>query len=448
MSSETLPGDVVIRAEGLGKQYRIGTLAKSAFQYGSLRESLVAAAGQGVRRVWSLVNRRPNAGEQMDRIWALDDVSFAVKRGEVVGIVGSNGAGKSTLLKVLSRITRPTRGWAELRGRVGSLLEVGTGFHPELTGRDNIYLNGAILGMRRAEIARRFDEIVDFSGVSAFIDTPVKRYSSGMHVRLAFAVAAHLEPEILLVDEVLAVGDAEFQKRCLGKMRAVVNDGRTILFVSHNMAAVKALCRRALWIHGGQIVADGTVDAVIDQYLAKDTAVASQGVIPSDAPRVGSGEARIRVVALQDRRGADVCQLYLGQPFRVVMTIRVEKPVPDAVIGIGISVLDGTRIASSFCTDRGGPAVELAPGWHRMVVDVDVTLLPRMYSLDCTIVRSSGYDVDSVNRVLDFTVLGVAESGADAYPWTTVRGFVRPATRWHDIERIEEERALHTAERA
>ncbi len=360
-------------------------------------------------------------------------------RGEVVGVLGRNGAGKSTLLKVLSRITKPTRGSAEMHGRIGSLLEVGTGFHPELSGRDNIFLNGAILGMRRAEIARRFDEIVEFSGVSKFIDTPVKRYSSGMYVRLAFAVAAHLEPEILLVDEVLAVGDAEFQRKCLGKMHAVVSEGRTILFVSHNMAAVKSLCRRALWIDRGTVAADGEVDAVVDTYLSKGGPVATGGDVPADAARIGSGEARIRRVELQSRRGDDVSQLYLGQPFRIVLTLDVERPLQDALIGVGISTLDGTHVASSFTSDGGRSPFDLPRGRHRIAVDVDLTLLPRLYTIDCTIVRSTGHDVDSLERVLDFAALDVAELGADAYRWNTVRGFVRPVTMWHGIETIDAE---------
>src|SRR5258707_675508 len=213
MSSKPRASDVAIAASGLAKRYRIGAVMNPAFQYRSLRETIVEAARAGARRIGG--RSGDDARQQQAFVWALDDVSFSVARGEVVGVIGRNGAGKSTLLKVLSRITKPTRGSAEMHGRIGSLLEVGTGFHPELSGRDNIFLNGAILGMRRAEIARRFDEIVEFSGVSKFIDTPVKRYSSGMYVRLAFAVAAHLEPEILLVDEVLAVGDAEFQRKCL-----------------------------------------------------------------------------------------------------------------------------------------------------------------------------------------------------------------------------------------
>ncbi len=244
-----------IGAQALSKRYRIGELQAS---YGTLRESAVRA----VKRMAS----REHA-HRHEEIWALRDVSFEVAEGEVLGVIGRNGAGKSTLLKLLTRITAPTSGKAEIRGRVGSLLEVGTGFHPELTGRENVYLNGSILGMKRREIAGRMDDIMEFAGIEAFMDTPVKRYSSGMYVRLAFAVAAHLEPEVLLVDEVLAVGDAEFQRRCLGRMEDLGQSGRTVLFVSHQMQAIAQLCDRALWLDGGQVALDGPSGDVVAQYL-------------------------------------------------------------------------------------------------------------------------------------------------------------------------------------
>src|SRR5215510_9983009 len=249
--------DFVIRCENLSKQYRIG----SPERYRTLRDAISTTALAPFRR------SKNHSQNGHGYIWALQDVCCEIKRGEIVGIIGLNGAGKSTLLRLLSRITAPTRGLAEIHGRVGSLLEVGTGFHPELTGRENIYLNGAILGMQKSEIDRKFDEIVAFAEVEKFLDTPVKRYSSGMYVRLAFGVAAHLEPEILLVDEVLAVGDVAFQRKCLGKIGEVARDGRTIVFVSHNMAAVTGLCRRAFWIHDGEMKADGPSQKVVSQYL-------------------------------------------------------------------------------------------------------------------------------------------------------------------------------------
>jgi lipopolysaccharide transport system ATP-binding protein len=256
----------VIQVENLGKKYILGHQQEGNSQYGLLRESISDGARSVVRRLRHPGKRQLKSTQE--EFWALRDVSFEVKQGEVVGIIGRNGAGKSTLLKILSRITEPTTGRIKLRGRVASLLEVGTGFHPELTGRENIFLNGAILGMSRAEINRKFDEIVEFAEVSRFLDTPVKRYSSGMYVRLAFAVAAHLEPEILVVDEVLAVGDAAFQKKCLGKMGDVAkNEGRTVLFVSHNMTAMQTLCNTAIWIDRGEVKAQGGVNSILRNYL-------------------------------------------------------------------------------------------------------------------------------------------------------------------------------------
>ena len=259
--------DIVIRAEGLGKKYVIGHEAERE-RYVALRDVIA----RGARNAWRMAadmakGRVVVPGDSVEEFWALKDVNFEVKRGEVLGIIGRNGAGKSTLLKILSRITEPSEGRVTIKGRVASLLEVGTGFHPELTGRENVYLNGAILGMTRAEIKRKFDEIVAFAEVEKFLDTPVKRYSSGMYVRLAFAVAAHLEPEILIVDEVLAVGDAEFQKKCLGKMQDVAGHGRTVLFVSHNMAAVTGLCSHALLLNRGSIKSTGYTSSVIKEYV-------------------------------------------------------------------------------------------------------------------------------------------------------------------------------------
>jgi len=264
----TIMSDIAIKVENLGKLYRIGQMVG----YKTLRESLMSVVAMPLRRLRQTGDRRreteaagprSSVASHSDYLWALKDVSFEVKRGEAVGIIGRNGSGKTTLLKILSRITAPTEGYAEVHGRIGSLLEVGTGFHPELTGRENIYLNGAVIGMKRAEIDRKFSEIVEFAEIEKFLDTPVKRYSSGMYVRLAFAVAAHLEPEILLVDEVLAVGDASFQKKCLGKMGDVTKEGRTVVFVSHNMNAVQELCQRAILLREGQIVEDNSARKVV-----------------------------------------------------------------------------------------------------------------------------------------------------------------------------------------
>jgi len=290
-----MSGDVVIRAEGLGKKYLIGHEAARE-RYSTLREVVGRKANALLRTASDMLRGRAIvAGDTTEEIWALKDVDFAVNRGEVVGIIGRNGAGKSTLLKILSRITEPTEGSVEIRGRVASLLEVGTGFHPELTGRENIYLNGAILGMSRAEIRRKFDEIVAFAEVEKFLDTPVKRYSSGMYVRLAFAVAAHLEPEILVVDEVLAVGDAAFQKKCLGKMSEVASVGRTILFVSHQLGMVAQLCDSAILLADGAITAKGPAREILDVYrrdmevFTASARTSAQGLHISQIATVDSG---------------------------------------------------------------------------------------------------------------------------------------------------------------
>jgi lipopolysaccharide transport system ATP-binding protein len=286
----------IIKVEHVGKQYRIGARQET---YDTLRDSIAGA----VRAPFKLFR----GGDQSanNTIWALDDVSFEVNPGEVLGIIGRNGAGKSTLLKILSRITDPTTGQVELYGRVGCLLEVGTGFHPELTGRENIFLNGSMLGLNRRDIERKFDQIVDFAGVDKFIDTPVKRYSSGMYVRLAFAVAAHLEPEILIVDEVLAVGDASFQKKCLGKMGDVAHEGRTVLFVSHNMAAIQSLCKRALLLNGGHLVADGGCKRIVDEYLQVVDQVSDLS-LGERSDRKGNQNLRFIGFELRDSQGACV----------------------------------------------------------------------------------------------------------------------------------------------
>ena len=280
----------------LSKEYRIGAKQES---YYTLRDTLVDVVAAPFRRVRNLVRGSAyGAAELTEPLWALRDVSFTVEQGDVIGIIGRNGAGKSTLLKILSQITEPTSGQVRLYGRVGALLEVGTGFHQELTGRENIYLNGAILGMSRKEIDRKFDEIVDFAGVEKFIDTPVKHYSSGMGLRLGFAVAAHLEPDILIVDEVLAVGDAEFQKKCMGKMSDVASEGRTVLFVSHNLSAVQSLCKYAIWLQAGQVVNEGLVKDVAKNYLSSSMTLSKSHLYEDKSTALGNDRIRIRSISV------------------------------------------------------------------------------------------------------------------------------------------------------
>jgi lipopolysaccharide transport system ATP-binding protein len=331
--------DIAIRIEDLGKEYRIGAKQEG---YKTLRDTLGNAFVAPFRRARHLLRGQGTAGaaELNESIWALKDISFDVKHGEVVGIIGRNGAGKSTLLKTLSRTTEPTEGYAEISGRVGSLLEVGIGFHPELTGRENIYLNGAILGMKRAEIGRKFDEIVAFAEVEKFIDTPVKHYSTGMYLRLAFAVAAHLEPEILLVDEVLAVGDASFQRKCLGKMGNVAKEGRTVLFVSHNMPAISSLCHRAVWLESGQMKELGPSSSVISHYMSFGQKRSATN-LRERTDRTGSGKLRFIEFSMLDTGGIPADCLVSGQPgiFALSYASMDEKPLQNVIVSIRVSDL-------------------------------------------------------------------------------------------------------------
>jgi lipopolysaccharide transport system ATP-binding protein len=335
--------DVAIRAEGLAKKYVIGHAAMR--ETSTFRDTLVRSTKTFARKAGDLFHGRQIVqGDELEDVWALRDVSFDINRGEVVGIIGRNGAGKSTLLKILSRIIEPTAGRVHIAGRVASLLEVGTGFHPELTGRENIFLNGAILGMTRAEIRRKFDEIVAFAEVERFLDTPVKRYSSGMYVRLAFAVAAHLEPEILIVDEVLAVGDAEFQTKCLGRMREVSQAGRTVLFVSHNLPAVRLLCSRALLLQGGELVAEGTAPAMVDRYLSD--AWRAQG---TSSPK-NEAVAHIKKIELIDARGQAVNSLVVGDPAKLRIVIDT-KGESGLVFGVTLFNSEDIGLFSAISSD-------------------------------------------------------------------------------------------------
>jgi len=337
--------DLVIRVEGLSKKYHIGAKQRA---YRTLRETLTDAIVSPFSKVAAVLQGR-SAEASEEEIWALQDVSFEARRGEVIGIIGRNGAGKSTVLKILSRITEPTKGRVCLKGRVGSLLEVGTGFHPELTGRENIYLNGAILGMRRAEIDRNFDEIVAFSEIERFIDTPVKHYSSGMYVRLAFAVAAHMEPDILIVDEVLAVGDAAFQNKCLGKMENVAEVGRTVLFVSHNMGAVSRLCGRALWLDKGQVKLAGSPAEVIGSYLSSGASSGSTWLNPSVRPtEEGFRLKSLRVLSTDDR---SALAIDFNRPFKVEIAYELTNPIKSLSLICRVTDAKGNIIWTSWDTD-------------------------------------------------------------------------------------------------
>jgi lipopolysaccharide transport system ATP-binding protein len=369
-----------IHVHQLGKRYRIGAAVP---RHATLREAIAHAALAPLRNMQRLRSlSRFDNGAEGRVIWALRDVSFDVDRGEVLGIIGRNGAGKSTLLKILSRIVEPTTGYAEVAGRAGSLLEVGTGFHPELTGRDNIYLNGSILGMDRGYIRSRFDEIVDFAGVGPFIDTPVKRYSSGMRLRLAFAVAAHLEPEILIIDEVLAVGDAEFQKKCIGRIDAVARDGRTVLFVSHDLTAVRRLCTRTLRLDAGRVVDMGLTADVVTRYLVDGAREALPGswIDTSSFHRRGSGGAVVQRVWYSGLDGTLHSLPYTYGPLLIRLDILASEARSIDSIQVWLSTADGTKLLD-LDSSAAGSATVLRQGLNRVSFRVErLYLNPGIYT--------------------------------------------------------------------
>jgi lipopolysaccharide transport system ATP-binding protein len=388
--------DVAVKVHGLSKRYRIGAREN----YPTIRESLMRAASGSLRVVRSRVSSGNN-GTSSGSIWALRDVDLEIKQGEVVGIIGPNGAGKSTLLKILSGITEPTVGYADIYGRVGSLLEVGTGFHMELTGRENIFMNGALLGMRRHEIKRKFDEIVAFAETEKFIDTPVKHYSSGMYMRLAFAVAAHLEPEILVVDEVLAVGDAAFQKKCLGKMGDVARQGRTVLFVSHNMSAIQALCEKAVWLDAGQVKHIGPTSEVVHRYL--ESAPSEVFTIAERADRSGDGSVRLSSVRIESEDENSLIRT--TSSLRVTIDYISNQPLRRPrfcidvcdLMGIGIYLLD-TRCTSDL--------PDVMPERGTVVCDTDpIRLTPGRCYVNLSVYKGETM-ADFVDRAAYFDVEG------------------------------------------
>lgn len=407
--------DTAIRVENLSKRYRIGTRQAG---YATIRETVADLAAAPFRRLRRL--GQPTPREEL--IWALKDVSFEVKHGEVLGIIGRNGAGKTTLLKVLSRITEPTEGEAEMHGRVGSLLEVGTGFHPELTGRENIYLSGAILGMKRTEIDKKFDEIVQFAEIEKFLDTPAKRYSSGMYVRLAFAVAAHLEPEILLVDEVLAVGDAEFQKKCLGKIGDVAKEGRTVLFVSHNMVAVRGLCNASLRLAEGRIADRGEPDAVISRYLE----TAAMPVLEQrwDDPLGAPGNDSVRLHRARLSPGDDSPRHELAVNSTLELEFEVWNLSSSDLLNVSVNLftLEGILVANTF-----SPPAPAPEGLVRFVACIPANVLnDRSYSIELMVVKR-GSIVYAHPNLLVFEVHDAEREAAYYGRWA---GVVRPKVRW------------------
>jgi lipopolysaccharide transport system ATP-binding protein len=402
--------DSVISVESLGKKYRIRHQAEGQ-RYVALRDVLADHTKSVARRLWSAArnpwSRGPVAsGPRTEDFWALRDVSFKVQRGETLGIIGRNGAGKSTLLKVLSRITEPTEGRVRIKGRVASLLEVGTGFHPELTGRENIFLNGAILGMSRAEIRSKFDQIVMFSGVERFLDTPVKRYSSGMHVRLAFSVAAHLEPEVLVVDEVLAVGDAEFQKKCLGKMEEVSQkEGRTVLFVSHNMTAISKLCSRCILLGQGKLEADGSPEQTVSRYFAMVSERPAGTTVGSRSDREGLGALRFTDMQIQGLGGTQANVAIAGSELSILLSIRNTAGPGDVGVHIAVLNVEGEKLLHLSNTSRGC-VLRLENGVHHVSCSVPrLPLVQGTHSLNIALTDSSGALQDRIERASIFEVL-------------------------------------------
>jgi len=406
----------IIKVTDLSKRYRLGVRDAA---YGTLRETLM----RGLR----LPLRRPRANDGDNFIWSLKDISFEINPGEVIGVIGRNGAGKSTLLKILSRITEPTSGKVELYGRVGSLLEVGTGFHPELTGRENIYLNGSILGITRSEIEAKFDAIVAFAEIEKFLDTPVKRYSSGMYVRLAFAVAAHLNPEILVVDEVLAVGDYAFQQKCLNKMHDVSTQGRTVLFVSHNMAAIRRLCQRCILLDEGRIVGFGATDELVQTYMT--SGLVEKGEYHQ--PHISSKDLNLRRVTLLSTEGLIRTQVGYHESFRLQVEYEVNRPITGASVGLGVYKVDGTCVFQSADFDAH-PELLLgsrAPGYYRAELQIPGQWLNiGRHTLKIEIASNRGHIVYDEIEPLIFTVIDTGTPGSRHD--IVRRGAVQPIFDW------------------
>lgn len=425
-----------ISVKNLGKQYKIGA-AETKFRYNMLRDVIVDTVAAPVRLAKALVGKSERRSNN-NYVWALKDVSFDLEEGKVLGIVGRNGAGKSTLLKILSRVTEPTTGAVSVRGRVGSLLEVGTGFHPELTGRENIYMNGAILGMKRAEIDSKFDEIVEFSEVTQFIDTPVKRYSSGMYLRLAFAVAAHLEPEILVVDEVLAVGDAEFQKKCLGKMGDVAQQGRTVLFVSHNMSAILRLTQEAIVLNKGQMIMRGPTQEAVDFYLSSGQSQAGERLWEADEIPAASAPFKPISLKVKDGRGKVVDTVRSTEPVTLEFEYELTSPITGLRVGFYLSTMRGEYVLTSFDTDtpqlfekfdsrKAGRYVS------RAQIPADIFNEGR-YSIG---VNASSFGVRRYFMDENAIAFNVDISGAPGTQWPELRvGPVRPRLAWN-IEKLD-----------
>jgi lipopolysaccharide transport system ATP-binding protein len=425
-----------ISVKNISKQYQIGA-AETKFRYNMLRDVLMDTVYAPVRLAKAMVGKSDRRVNQ-NFVWALDDISFDLDEGKVLGIVGRNGAGKSTLLKILSRVTEPTKGTVTVRGRVGSLLEVGTGFHPELTGRENIYMNGAILGMKRSEIEKKFDEMVDFSEVGQFIDTPVKRYSSGMYLRLAFAVAAHLEPEILVVDEVLAVGDADFQKKCLGKMNDVAQQGRTVLFVSHNMSAILRLTQEAIVLKKGQLIKRAPTPEAVDFYLSSGQAESGQRVWEADEVPAASEPFRPVAIRIKERSGKVIDTVRSTEPVIVEWEYQINAPITGLRLGLYLNTMRGEYVFTTFDTDDANQYEQFSARqsgryFSRCEIPADFFNEGRYYLG----INASSFGVKRYFMDENAISFNVDISGAPGTQWAELRqGPIRPRLNWK-IEKLD-----------
>ena len=419
---------VVIKVENVGKQYRLGQVGTGTISHDLNRWWHKVRGKEDPYLKIGEANDRSTKGNS-DLVWALKDINFEVKQGEVLGIIGKNGAGKSTLLKILSRVTSPTVGDIKIRGRIASLLEVGTGFHPELTGRENIFLNGAILGMTKPEIRNKFDEIVNFSGVERYIDTPVKRYSSGMYVRLAFAVAAHLEPEILIVDEVLAVGDAEFQDKCLGKMKDVSGQGRTVLFVSHNIAAIKTLCKSTIVLRNGETFFNGEVSEGISKYLHALNPSENKGLVEKHHRMMNTGIAFIRKVILENEEFINANSIFFNNPIEITFETEFLKDVKNVLFDARIITSDGVEIIHSMNIYEG-ELVNVNKGLVTAKLKMENRLQPGKYFINLGVHLSDGLTLDYLVNVLEINVLNVAKNNSKGLIFEYKLGYVRPNATW------------------
>lgn len=417
-----------IKIDALTKRYRLGVLDSN------LRQSIAA----GAKTLARAALRRKNPNPDLGKFWALRGISFEIAPGQVVGVVGHNGAGKSTLLKILARITEPTGGTVQFRGKVGALLEVGTGFHPELTGRDNVFLNGAILGMSHRDVARKFDQIVDFSGTEEFIDTPVKRYSSGMYMRLAFSVAAHLESDILLVDEVLSVGDMEFQRKCLHRMSEMVRDGRTVVFVSHNLTAVQSLCQRAILLDNGLVLADGGVRDVLHTYLNRGRGgLTVRRWTAAETPR--NRMIRMQEVRVESLNGDPLAAFDITQPFRITLEYELLRPGRSGLLSVMMSDSGGVLL---FGTSNPAPTIQL-PGLYRESMIIPGNLLNAgEYRLSISLADDEGPPLD----VQDVVAFDLLDSDCDRRGWYGKwEGVIRPRFEWTCDQVVQAEAGVRRA---